>query len=88
MTTQEAYRIGEVAERVRRRIVTEAVEHVERQLVLVRSREQRLARFAQELDAKLRSLRKRRRQLEQARVVPSPIADSGRMGSACRPTGT
>lgn len=47
----------------RRRIVSEAIEHVERQLELVRARERRLAEFAGELDAKLRSLRRRRRQL-------------------------
>ena len=50
----------------RRRIVAEAIEHVERQLALVRAREQRLAQFARELDLKLRSLRKRRRELERA----------------------
>lgn len=50
----------------RRRIVAEAIEHVERQLALVRAREQRLEQFAEELDAKLRSLRKRRRELERA----------------------
>ena len=50
----------------RRRIVAEAIEHVERQLAHVRAREQRLEQFAEELDAKLRSLRKRRRELERA----------------------
>ena len=47
----------------RRRIVDEAIVHVERQLELVRSRQERLAEFAADLDGKLRRLRRRRRQL-------------------------
>jgi DNA-binding transcriptional MerR regulator len=47
----------------RRRIVDEAIVHVERQLALVRSRQRTLDDFAGELDAKLRSLRARRREL-------------------------
>ncbi len=45
----------------RRRIVAEAIEHVERQLTLVQAREE-LAQFAGELEGKLRSLRRRRRE--------------------------
>ncbi|HKB93002.1 MAG TPA: MerR family transcriptional regulator [Gaiellaceae bacterium] len=47
----------------RRRIVAEAITHVERQLELVRSRRQTLDQFAGELESKLRSLRKRCREL-------------------------
>ena len=47
----------------RLRIVEEAIPHVERQLALVRSRQQTLADFAWELDDKLRSLEERRREL-------------------------
>jgi DNA-binding transcriptional MerR regulator len=49
----------------RRRIVDEAIVHVERQLALVRNRLTRLDDFAAELDGKLRSLRRRRRELAQ-----------------------
>jgi DNA-binding transcriptional MerR regulator len=47
----------------RLRIVEEAVPHVERQLALVRSRQATLAEFADELEAKLSRLRRRRREL-------------------------
>lgn len=48
----------------RLRIVTEAMPLVERQLELVRARQQRLAEFADELAAKLRSLHEQRSELE------------------------
>jgi MerR family transcriptional regulator, repressor of the yfmOP operon len=47
----------------RARIVEAAIPHVERQLELVKARQQKLAEFAAELSAKLRSLEKRRREL-------------------------
>jgi len=47
----------------RLRIVEEAIPHVERQLALVRSRQETLAEFAGELETKLRRLRRRRRDL-------------------------
>ena len=47
----------------RLRIVEEAIPHVERQLALVRSRQETLAEFAGELDVKLKRLRRRRREL-------------------------
>ena len=47
----------------RLRIVNEAIPHVERQLALVRARQENLAVFAGELEAKLTSLRQRRREL-------------------------
>jgi DNA-binding transcriptional MerR regulator len=47
----------------RLRIVEAAIPLVERQLELVRSRQERLAEFADELSGKLRSLKSRRRQL-------------------------
>jgi DNA-binding transcriptional MerR regulator len=47
----------------RLRIVEAAIPLVERQLELVRSRQERLAEFADELSEKLRSLKSRRRQL-------------------------
>jgi MerR family transcriptional regulator, repressor of the yfmOP operon len=47
----------------RLRIVEEAIPHVERQLELVRGRQATLDEFARELDAKLRRLRRRRREL-------------------------
>ena len=47
----------------RRRIVDEAIVHVEGQLALVQNRQKSLAQFAEELDIKLRSLRKRRHKL-------------------------
>jgi MerR family transcriptional regulator, repressor of the yfmOP operon len=47
----------------RARIVEAAIPHVERQLELVKARQQKLAEFASELSAKLRSLEKRRREL-------------------------
>jgi MerR family transcriptional regulator, repressor of the yfmOP operon len=48
----------------RARIVAEAIPLVERQLELVRRRQRRLAEFADELSAKLRSLRARQRELD------------------------
>jgi DNA-binding transcriptional MerR regulator len=48
----------------RARIVNAAIPLVERQLELVRTRQQRLAEFSDELSDKLRTLRKRRRELE------------------------
>ena len=45
------------------RIVEEAAAHVERQLELVRSRRQTLDAFAEELEDKLRTLRRRGREL-------------------------
>jgi MerR family transcriptional regulator, repressor of the yfmOP operon len=47
----------------RLRIVDEAIPHVQRQLALVRSRQETLAEFASELETKLRRLRRRRRAL-------------------------
>ena len=48
----------------RLRIVESAIPLVERQLELVRGRQQRLAEFAQELEEKLRTLGVRRRELK------------------------
>jgi MerR family transcriptional regulator, repressor of the yfmOP operon len=48
----------------RARIVQAAIPLVERQLELVRTRQQRLAEFSDELSDKLRTLRKRERELE------------------------
>jgi DNA-binding transcriptional MerR regulator len=48
----------------RRRILDEAIALVERQLALVRNRQQTLAEFSGRLDEKLASLRERRRGLE------------------------
>ena len=45
------------------RILDEALTHVERQLALVRSRQQSLQEFAAELEAKRTRLRRRRREL-------------------------
>jgi MerR family transcriptional regulator, repressor of the yfmOP operon len=50
----------------RLRIVEEAAVLVERQLELVRGRQATLAEFAAELEEKLKSLRKRRRELRRA----------------------
>jgi MerR family transcriptional regulator, repressor of the yfmOP operon len=47
----------------RLRIVEAAIPHVERQLALVRNRQATLGEFAAELEAKLRRLRRRRREL-------------------------
>ena len=47
----------------RLRIVEEAIPHVERQLALVRSRQQTLGEFAADLETKLARLRRRRRAL-------------------------
>jgi MerR family transcriptional regulator, repressor of the yfmOP operon len=55
------------SDRERARIVREAIPLVERQLDLVRRRQQRLSEFADELSAKLRSLRARRAELERNR---------------------
>jgi DNA-binding transcriptional MerR regulator len=51
----------------RARIVNAAIPLVERQLELVRIRQQRLEEFSAELSDKLRTLRKRRRELEAQR---------------------
>jgi MerR family transcriptional regulator, repressor of the yfmOP operon len=48
----------------RARIVRAAIPLVERQLELVRTRQQRLAEFSDELSDKVRTLRKRERELE------------------------
>ena len=48
----------------RRKIVNAAIPLVERQLELVRARQQRLAEFSDELSDKLRRLRRRRSELE------------------------
>ena len=48
----------------RRQILDEAIVLVERQRALVRKRQQTLAEFSTKLDEKLRSLRRRRRELE------------------------
>jgi MerR family transcriptional regulator, repressor of the yfmOP operon len=48
----------------RARIVQAAIPLVERQLELVRTRQQRLAEFSDELSEKLQTLRKRERELE------------------------
>ncbi|MEN3311041.1 MAG: MerR family transcriptional regulator, repressor of the yfmOP operon [Actinomycetota bacterium] len=53
------------AERVR--IVRAAIPLIERQLELVRGRQQKLSEFADELSAKLRSLRDRQAELERKR---------------------
>ena len=53
------------SERVR--IVKAAIPLVERQLELVRARQQRLSEFADQLSEKLRSLRKRQTELERRR---------------------
>ena len=52
----------------RARIVEAAIPVIERQIVLVRGRQQRLSEFADELSEKLRSLRKRQAELERKRV--------------------
>jgi hypothetical protein len=51
----------------RRRIVAAAISLTERQLELVRARQQRLSEFADELAEKLRSIREHRAELEQRR---------------------
>ncbi len=55
---------GSTSDDERLRIVEEAIPVVERQLALVRARRERLDEFAGELDAKLRRLKRRRRDLE------------------------
>jgi MerR family transcriptional regulator, repressor of the yfmOP operon len=52
------------SDRQRARIVEEAIPLVERQLELVRGRQQRLSEFADELSDKLRSLHERQAELE------------------------
>jgi DNA-binding transcriptional MerR regulator len=52
------------SDRERARIVEAAIPLVERQLELVRARQQRLAEFADQLSEKLRSLHKRQAELE------------------------
>jgi MerR family transcriptional regulator, repressor of the yfmOP operon len=55
-------------DRERARIVKAAIPVIERQLELVRGRQQRLSEFADELSEKLRSLRNREAVLERKRV--------------------
>ena len=55
------------SDRERARIVEEAIPVVERQLELVRGRQQRLSEFADELSGKLRSLHDRRAELKRKR---------------------
>jgi MerR family transcriptional regulator, repressor of the yfmOP operon len=54
---------GTTSNEERLSIVEAAIPHVERQLALVRTRRRTLDQFAAELEAKLRALRKRRRDL-------------------------
>jgi DNA-binding transcriptional MerR regulator len=56
------------SDRERARIVEEAIPLVERQLELVRGRQQRLSEFADELSKKLRSLHDRQAELEPKRA--------------------
>jgi DNA-binding transcriptional MerR regulator len=56
------------SDRDRARIVKAAIPLVERQLELVRARQQKLAEFAEELSEKSRSLRRRRAELERKRA--------------------
>lgn len=56
------------SDRERGRILEAAVPVIERQLELVRRRQQRLAEFADELSEKLRSLHERQAELERKRV--------------------
>jgi len=53
----------------RARIVKAAIPFVERQLELVRGRQRRLAEFADELSAKLRSLHERQNELDRKRAA-------------------
>jgi len=53
----------DISDAERLRLVEQAIPHVERQLALVRNRQQTLAEFADELETKLRSLRRRKREL-------------------------
>jgi DNA-binding transcriptional MerR regulator len=55
------------SDRERARVVNAAIPVVERQLELVRGRQQRLSEFAEELKQKLRSLHDRRAELEPKR---------------------
>jgi DNA-binding transcriptional MerR regulator len=55
------------SDRERARVVNAAIPVVERQLELVRGRQQRLSEFAEELSQKLRSLHDRRAELEPSR---------------------
>jgi DNA-binding transcriptional MerR regulator len=57
-----------VSDRERGRILEAAVPVIERQLELVRGRQQRLAEFADELAEKLRSLHERQAELERKRA--------------------
>ena len=56
------------SDRERARIVEAAIPLIERQLELVRGRQQRLAEFADELDEKLHSLHERQAELERKRA--------------------
>jgi DNA-binding transcriptional MerR regulator len=53
----------DIGDEERLRLIDQAIPHVQRQLALVRSRQQTLAEFADELDGKLKRLRRRRREL-------------------------
>jgi DNA-binding transcriptional MerR regulator len=53
----------------RARIVDASIELVERQRALVGSRQEKLSAFAEELDEKLASLRRRKRDLQAARTT-------------------
>ena len=57
------------SEEERLRIVEEAIPYVERQLALLRGRQQTLEEFARELEAKLGRLRRRRRELSRRAAV-------------------
>jgi len=57
------------SEEERLRIVEEAIPYVERQLALLRGRQQTLEEFARELEVKLGRLRRRRRELSRRAAV-------------------
>ncbi len=54
---------GDPSDEARLQVLDQAVPLVERQLALVRARQQTLAEFARELETKLRSLKQERRRL-------------------------
>jgi MerR family transcriptional regulator, repressor of the yfmOP operon len=60
------------SDRERARIVTAAIAVIERQLELVRGRQQRLSEFADELSEKARSLHERQAEFERKRVGGRP----------------
>jgi len=53
----------DISDEERLRLLEQAIAHVKRQLELVRNRQQNLAEFADELEAKLTRLRRRKREL-------------------------